>query len=94
MSGILSIYGMIIAIITYNKVKGTDCSVEYGYKIFGSGLVVGLSALASGLAIGYAGDSLVRAYARTDAVFVAMVLILIFAECIALYGFIVSILMT
>ena len=95
MSGILSIYGMIIAIITYNKVKSTsECTTDYGYKIFGSGLVVGLSALASGLAIGYAGDSLVRAYARTDAVFVAMVLILIFAECIALYGFIVSILMT
>ena len=52
MSGILSIYGMIIAIITYNKVKGKDCTTESGYKILGSGLVVGLSALASGLAIG------------------------------------------
>ncbi len=53
MSGILSIYGMIIAIITYNKVKSpSDCTTEYGYKILGSGLVVGLSALASGLAIG------------------------------------------
>ena len=53
MSGILSIYGMIIAIITYNKVKSTsECTTEYGYKILGSGLVVGLSALASGLAIG------------------------------------------
>ena len=86
---------MIIAIIAYNKVKSQeDCNYAFGYKILGSGLVVGLSAFASGLAIGYSGDVLVKAYARTDAVFVAMVLILIFAECIALYGFIVAILMT
>ena len=95
MSGILSIYGRIIAIITYTKVKNSDsCTVQFGYNLFGAGLVVGCSALASGLAIGYAGDYLVRAYAKTDAVFVAMVLVLIFAECIALYGFIVAILMS
>ena len=35
-----------------------------------------------------------RAYAKTDAVFVVLVLVMIFAECIALYGFIVAILMT
>ena len=93
MAGILSIYGMIIAIVTYNKVKSqTDCTVAFGYKLFGGGLIVGLSAFASGLAIGYAGDQLVSAYARTDRVFVALVLVMIFAECIGLYGFIVAIL--
>ena len=93
MAGILSIYGMIIAIVTYNKVKNAnDCTVAFGYKLFGGGLIVGLSAFASGLAIGYAGDQLVSAYARTDRVFVALVLVMIFAECIGLYGFIVAIL--
>ena len=93
MAGILSIYGMIIAIITYNNVKSDQkCDVAYGYKLFAGGLIVGLSAFASGLAIGYAGDQLVSAYARTDKVFVALVLVMIFAECIGLYGFIVAIL--
>ena len=95
MAGILSIYGMIICIINYTKIKDEKlCTPVLGYKIFGAGLVVGLSALASGLAIGYSGDYLVRAYAKTDAVFVVLVLVMIFGECIALYGFIVSILMT
>ena len=96
MAGILSIYGMIICIINYTKIKDvTQCgSPAFGYKLFGAGFVVGLSALASGLAIGYSGDYLVRAYAKTDAVFVVLVLVMIFAECIALYGFIVAILMT
>ena len=95
MAGILTIYGMIICIINYTKVKdATKCVDGFGYKLFGAGLVVGLSAFASGLAIGYSGDYMVRAYAKTDAVFVVLVLIMIFAECIALYGFIVAILMT
>lgn len=38
-------------------------------------------------------DAGVRAYAQTDAIFVGMILILIFAEAIGLYGLIVSIIM-
>merc|ERR1712166_945220 len=47
----------------------------------------------SGLAIGVAGDAGVRAYAQTDAIFVGMILILIFAECIGLYGMIIAIIL-
>ena len=57
----------------------------------GAGLCCGLSALASGLAIGVAGDAGVRAFAQTDGIFVGMILILIFAEAIGLYGLIVAI---
>ena len=59
----------------------------------GLGLACGLSSLAAGLAIGVAGDAGVRAYAQTDDIFVGMILILIFAEAIGLYGLIVSIIM-
>jgi V-type H+-transporting ATPase proteolipid subunit len=52
-----------------------------------------LSALAAGLAIGVAGDAGVRAYAQTDGIFVGMILIMIFAEAIGLYGLIVAIIM-
>lgn len=64
-----------------------------GYQFLAAGLACGLSSLASGLAIGVAGDAGVRAFAQTDNIFVGMILILIFAECIGLYGMIVAIIM-
>ena len=67
--------------------------MQDGYTYLGAGLACGLSSLAAGLAIGVAGDSGVRAYAHQDSIFVGMILILIFAEAIGLYGLIVSIIM-
>ena len=52
-----------------------------------------MSAFASGLAIGVAGEAGVKAYAQTEDIFVGMVLVLIFGEAIGLYGFIVAIIM-
>ena len=60
----------------------------------GAGLCCGFSSLASGLAIGVAGEAGVKAYAQTDNVFVGMILMLIFAEAIGLYGLIVAIIMS
>lgn len=94
MAGILGIYGVIIAVIAGSQVKGkSNLEEKEGYQYLGAGLACGLSALAAGLAIGVAGDAGVRAYAQTDAIFVGMILILIFAEAIGLYGLIVSIIM-
>lgn len=93
MAGILGIYGVIIAVIAGSQVKNQALQEKDGYKYLGAGLACGLSALAAGLAIGVAGDAGVRAYAQTDAIFVGMILILIFAEAIGLYGLIVSIIM-
>ena len=61
MAGILGIYGLIIAILMVNKVPNSDA--KDGYKMFFAGLCCGLSALASGLAIGVAGEAGVKAYA-------------------------------
>jgi V-type H+-transporting ATPase proteolipid subunit len=61
--------------------------------LFAAGLCCGLSALASGLAIGVAGDAGIRAYAQTDGIFVGMILIMIFAEAIGLYGLIIAIIL-
>lgn len=102
MAGILGIYGIIVAVLINNKIgKGdemvitdkTGGGVKTGYQLFSAGLCCGLSALAAGLAIGVAGDAGVRAFAQTDGIFVGMILILIFAECIGLYGMIISIIM-
>lgn len=64
-----------------------------GYKHLASGLCCGLSSLAAGLAIGVAGDAGVRANAQKD-IFVGVILILIFAEALGLYGLIVAIILS
>jgi V-type H+-transporting ATPase proteolipid subunit len=99
MAGILGIYGIIVSVLLNNAIKpemvtgGTSGGQQEGYKYFAAGLCCGLSALAAGLAIGVAGDAGVRAFAQTDGIFVGMILILIFAECIGLYGLIIAIIM-
>jgi V-type H+-transporting ATPase proteolipid subunit len=93
MAGILGIYGVIIAVIANSQIKTGEFDDKRGYTFLGAGLSCGLSALAAGLAIGVAGDAGVRAYAQTDGIFVGMILILIFAEAIGLYGLIVAIIM-
>ena len=94
MAGILGIYGLIVGVIINNNIK-TDgtYSLFSGYLHLGAGLAAGLSSLAAGLAIGIVGDASVRAYARQDRIFVAMILMLIFAEALGLYGLIIALLM-
>ncbi len=53
-----------------------------------AGLSVGLSGLAAGFAIGVVGDAGVRGSAQQPRLFVGMILILIFAEVLGLYGLI------
>jgi V-type H+-transporting ATPase proteolipid subunit len=61
-----------------------------GYKKLAGGMCCGLSALGAGLTIGIVGDAGVRANAQND-MYVGMILILIFAEALGLYGLIVAI---
>ena len=56
-------------------------------------MACGLSGLAAGLAIGIVGDHLTRASAEQPKLFVGMVLILIFAEALGLYGLIVGLIL-
>lgn len=59
-----------------------------GFAHLASGLACGLAGLAAGMAIGIVGDAGVRANAQQPKLFVGMILILIFAEALALYGLI------
>jgi V-type H+-transporting ATPase proteolipid subunit len=65
-----------------------------GFAALGGGLSAGISAMAAGLAIGIAGDAGVRAIGQQPKLFVAVLLILIFCEALAIFGLIVGILMT
>ena len=64
-----------------------------GYKALGAGLCCGLSSLAAGLCIGVVGDAGVRGNAQRD-ILIALILMMIFAEALALYGFIVAIVLS
>ncbi|CAG8556994.1 5075_t:CDS:2 [Funneliformis mosseae] len=64
-----------------------------GFLHMGSGLGVGLSGLAAGYTIGIVGDACVRAHAQQTRLYVTMVLILIFAEVLGLYGLIVGLIL-
>merc|ERR1712007_268677 len=90
MAGVLGIYGLITAVIINGKMSSGDYSAYSGYAHLGAGLTVGMSSLAAGLAIGIVGDAGVRANAQQPRLFVGMILILIFAEALGLYGLIVG----
>merc|ERR1712196_371207 len=82
------IYGLITAVIINGKLDQSDAYSSYAH--LGAGLTVGMSSLAAGLAIGIVGDAGVRANAQQPRLFVGMILILIFAEALGLYGLIVG----
>merc|ERR1711988_71963 len=90
MAGVLGIYGLITAVIINGKIKAPSYSAYSGYAHLSAGITVGMSSLAAGLAIGIVGDAGVRANAQQPRLFVGMILILIFAEALGLYGLIVG----
>jgi len=91
MAGVLGIYGLITAVIINEKLSTPATYSQYqGFAHLSAGLTVGMSSLAAGLAIGIVGDAGVRANAQQTRLFVGMILILIFAEALGLYGLIVG----
>ena len=78
-----------------NIMKASEWQYNYalGYKQLASGLCCGLSSLAAGLCIGVVGDAGVRGNAQRD-ILIALILMMIFAEALALYGFIVAIVLS
>ena len=93
MAGILGIYGLIVAVILNQRIQ-EGYKYKDGYAHLSSGLCCGLSSLGAGIAIGIGGDAGVRALGQTDKIFVGMMLILIFAEALGLYGLIVSLILS
>jgi len=95
MAGIIAIYGVVVAVLIAGQLAPAGVGSEYtlykGFVHLGAGLSVGLSGLAAGYAIGIVGDAGVRGTAQQPRLFVGMILILIFAEVLGLYGLIVAI---
>ncbi|CAE6454229.1 unnamed protein product [Rhizoctonia solani] len=92
MAGILAIYGLVVSVVISDNLK-PKMPLFTGVIHLGAGLSVGLSGLAAGFAIGIAGDAGVRGTAIQPRLFIGMVLILIFAEVLGLYGLIVALIL-
>ena len=93
MAGIIAIYGLVISILIVGQIPDTGYTMKMAGAHFGAGLAVGLAGLAAGYTIGIVGDAGVRGTAQQPRLFVGMILILIFAEVLGLYGLIVGIYM-
>ncbi|CAK7222800.1 vacuolar ATPase V0 domain subunit c [Sporothrix curviconia] len=93
MAGIIGIYGLVVSVLISDNLKQQDYALYTGFIQLGAGLAVGLAGLAAGFAIGIVGDAGVRGTAQQPRLFVGMILILIFAEVLGLYGLIVALLM-
>merc|ERR1712178_22804 len=97
MAGVLGIYGLIVAVLLASGIKA-DGAYSYssysGFAALSAGLCCGMAGLSAGIAIGIVSDAGVRANARQPKLFVGVILILIFAEALGLYGLIVALILS
>ncbi|KAH9197536.1 hypothetical protein AeNC1_000486 [Aphanomyces euteiches] len=101
-----AIYGVIISIILLNKMDvpavrlpsdpplSLDQMYFAGYAVFGSGLAVGLTNVASGVSVGIAGSSCALADAQNAALYVKILIVEIFASALGIFGVIVGIIVS
>ncbi|KAJ1993059.1 v-type proton ATPase 16 kDa proteolipid subunit 2 [Dimargaris cristalligena] len=94
MAGIIAVYGLVASVLISGSLgKPGQYSLYTGFTHLAAGFSVGLTGLAAGYSIGIVGDCSVRGYALQNRLFVSMVLILIFAEVLGLYGLIVGLIL-
>ena len=86
--------GWILRQLSMGSFIHVSLSLCRSFLQLGAGLSVGLSGLAAGFAIGVVGDAGVRGTAQQPRLFVGMILILIFAEVLGLYGLIVALILS
>lgn len=92
LSGVLAIYGLVVSVIITTALKEKS-ALHTNFLQLAAGISVGLSCLAAGFCIGIVGDAGVRGTAQQPRLFVGMMLMLIFAEVLGIYGLIVSLLL-
>jgi V-type H+-transporting ATPase proteolipid subunit len=93
MAGIIAIYGLVVSVLIANGMQA-KYPLFKAFIDLGAGLSVGISGLAAGYAIGVVGDAGVRGTGQQPKLFVGMILILIFAEVLGLYGLIVALILS
>ncbi|KAH3766103.1 V-type ATPase, C subunit [Pelomyxa schiedti] len=95
----LSIYGIIVSIIMTTKAQSQTCDPisagDYlvGYQLMAAGLISGCGNLFAGLTLGIVGKGMAVCAAAVSSLFVKMLIVLIFAEVLGLYGMIVALIL-
>ncbi|KUJ11712.1 vacuolar atp synthase 16 kda proteolipid subunit, partial [Mollisia scopiformis] len=92
LAGVLAIYGLVVAVVISSSLKEKS-ALHTNFVQLAAGIAVGLSCLSSGLCIGIIGDAGVRASGQQPRMFVGMMLMLIFAEVLGIYGLVVALLL-
>ena len=98
MAGVIGIYGLIMAVLIVNQITPPVGGIntytwQDGFRHFAAGICVGMSGIGAGYAIGVVGEVGARAIGLQPKLFVGMVLIMIFAEALALFGLIVGLIL-
>lgn len=89
MASIVGIYGLVVAVLISQGLAPDKPYSLYASAVhLAAGMSTGCAGLAAGWTIGVVGDAAVRRYPFQDRIFVGMVLMLIFAEVLGLYGLI------
>jgi len=92
LSGILAIYGLVVGVIICGSLEEKS-AIHTNFLYLAAGLSVGLSCLSAGFCIGIVGDAGVRATGQQPRMYVGMMMMLIFAEVLGIYGLIVALLL-
>merc|ERR1711912_100712 len=71
-----------------------NMGVNHAQMVMKSIIPIIMAGLSAGIAIGIVGDAGVRANARQEKLFIGVILILIFAEALGLYGLIVALILS
>jgi V-type H+-transporting ATPase 16kDa proteolipid subunit len=104
MAGIVGIYGMVVSVVISDGcnlhpsahfliiVKPLQ-SMYSAFLQLAAGLAVGFAGLAAGFALGLVGDAGVSGRVQQPKLFMGMVIIMIMAEVLAIYGLIIALLL-
>lgn len=92
MASVIAIYGLVVSVLIANGMAGSASgySVIHGYIDLSAGITTGLAGVASGWATAITGEVGVRCVCHQPKYFVGMILTLIFAGVMGLYGLIVA----
>jgi len=96
MASVIAIYGLVVSVLIVNGLnnKGKEgYALQHGYVDLAAGLAAGLSGIATGWSTAISGELGVRVVCHQPKYFVGMILTLIFAGVMGLYGLIVALTM-
>jgi len=93
MASVRGVYGLIISILIAVQIEDHNYSLVKAFAHLFAGLAVGLSGLASGYCMGVVGRTGMIAVSRQPRLYIGILLILIFAEAIGLYGLIIGLIL-